>query len=559
MKTLHDWVKEARTAIGLEAARCLRAAEPLVKRGSDWSMLAKAWAALGHDGHDDARRCADQAVAHGDCEVSDYYWAAAVHANELHDLASARRALDRCFEILAASVGVRADQWCALAGGYAVVLCDTDAARRCLERGEAQSKAASVDGLCTFARGYVEHLDDQATARARVERAMAIAETPPPADLGGALWTLANVHRNALRDPETAWRVLERGLPRATSVADCLHIGRAAANHAETEPLRRPFVLSCVTRAESRASTTDDWIATANAWHEHRGDPADIRRCLEQALAGDLNGAERPRIAFGYRHWLEDAVSADRLSARGIAPAALVMTHRHLEQWQPDPAGLLDWLRERITPKALAKIAAADFGFGCDTHLAALSDIQATGLIPQPLEWHPREVLELVRWREGENTDHTARAFACTVLLLDAAGPTYRDHHEQTMAVLLDSCLALGDEAVGRALGLMVTLVQAFKESRVELSFAYLGLLLAAAARNPYDQRLAGLADRLVAAELEARRAEHGPGWLLGLTRFDARYGLWRSLVEDLLAEPSRGKPSLAHLWTIAERLRGSS
>ena len=556
MKTLRDWVKEARKATAPEAARCLRAAEPLVEDGSDWSMLAEAWAALGGDGHDDARRCAEQAVAYGGREVFVYLGAAAIHARELHDLASARRALDRCFEALAAGDDVWAGQWRNLAGGYADVLGDTDAARRCLERGEAPGCA--VDGLCALAAGYIEHLDDEATARALVDRAMALAEATPPADLGGASWTLANVHRFALRDPEAAWRVLERGLERATTTAGCLHIAQAMANHAEAEPERRPLVLGCATRAEGLASTADDWIAIAAAWHEQRGDPADIRRCLEQALARGPDDAERTRIASGHRHWLEDAASADRLSACGVAPAALVVTRRCLEQWQPDPSGLLDWLRGRITPEALARIAAADFGNGRDTHLAALRDIQATGLIPQPLAWHPCEVLELIRWRDGENTDHTARAFACTVLCLDAAGPTYRDGHEATMAVLLESCLALGGEAVCLALGLMVTLVQSFVESRAELGFAYLGLLLAAAARDPHDPRLAALADRLVAAERETRGAGDDPDWLLGQTRFDARHGLWRLLAEDLLAGPARGEPSLAYLAAIAERLRGS-
>ena len=65
MKTLYDWVEEARKTrkvTRLDAARCLRAAEPLLERGSHWSTLAEAWAALGHDGHDDSRRCAEQAV-----------------------------------------------------------------------------------------------------------------------------------------------------------------------------------------------------------------------------------------------------------------------------------------------------------------------------------------------------------------------------------------------------------------------------------------------------------------------------------------------------------------
>jgi tetratricopeptide (TPR) repeat protein len=323
MKTLHDWVEEARKArkvTPLDAARCLRAAEPLVERGSHWSMLAEAWAALGHDGHDDARRCAAQAVIHGDRDVSVYRGAATIHARDLHDLASARAALDRCFEVFAPEADVQARDWRYLANSYADVLSDSDAARRCLARGMAQSSAASVSDLCTLAEGYIEHLDDKATARALVERAMALAETTPPADLGSVLWTLAHVHRYALHDPEAGWRILERSLERANTVAGCLRIAHAAANHTEAEPLHRPFVLACLNRAERRAGATDDWIATAEAWHEHRGDPADIRRCLERALARDPNDAERMRIAFGYRHWLGDVVSADRLSARGVAP-----------------------------------------------------------------------------------------------------------------------------------------------------------------------------------------------------------------------------------------------
>ena len=515
--------------------RCLRAAEPLVERGGDWAMLAEAWAALGGEGHDEARRCAEEAVAHGGAEAWLYREAAAVHARALGDPTGARLALDRGFEALAAEPGARARDRCALAGGYVDLLGDRDAARRCLE----EEGAASVDDLCALAQGYVEYLGDGATARALIERAMALADEAAPADVGGVSWTLANAHRHALGDRDAAWRVLERGLERATTVAGCLRIACAVASHAQAEPARRPFELSCVTRAESRIVGTDDWIAIADAWHEHRGAPADVRRCLEQALAGRPDAAERARIAFGYRHWLGDAVSADRLSPRGLAPAALVVRNRRLEEWEADPAGLLDWLRGRITPKALATMSVADFGSDRDTHLAALRDIVETGLIPQPLAWHPREVLAITRWLDGEKTDHAARAFACTVLCLDAAGPVYRDGHEPTPALLLESCLALGGEAVARAVGLMVTLAEAFEDYRHELGFAYLGLILAAAARDPHDPRLARLAEMPIATEVDAR---HGP---------------WRSLSEDLLAWPSRDDPSLAHLATIAARVRG--
>jgi hypothetical protein len=558
MRTLYDWVKQARTAGGPEAARCLREAEPLVERARDWAMLAEGWAALGSAGHADARRCADRAVEGGGTEVFVYREVATVFAGALGDPASARRALDRCFEVYA-KADTSAGDWRYLAGGYARVLGDQATSRHCLEYRLSQPRAMSVDELCALADGFVEHLDDRTTARALVERATALAETTPPSDLGAVLWTLANVHRHALGDPEAGWSILERGLSRATTVAACLRLARAVACHTTAEPARRPLEVAFLSRAESLVGSADDCIAVAAASHEHRRDPSDIRRCLEQALARQPDDAERQRIAFGYRHWLGDGVTADQVSARGLAPAALVITRRRLEQWEPDPAALLDWLRERITPKALATIAAADYGNDRDTHLAALRDIQATGLIPQPLTWHPTEVLALTRWSSGDNVDHMARAFACTVLCLDSAGPVHRDGHEATIAVLLESCLALGDEAVSRAVGLMVTLAQAADDDHHELGFAYLGLLLAAAVRDPHDPRLASLADRLVATELSTRLDSHQDNWLLGQTLFDARHRLWRSLAEDLLAKPSRGDPSLVHLADIAERLRGPS
>ena len=555
MKSLLDWVGAAGVAKGPDGMQCLREAEALVERASHWAMLAEAWAVRGADGHDDARRCADRAVAHDGADVCVYSEAAKVHARQLHDLPAARRILDHCFDKLAAGSGPRAGDWRSLAGGYAWLLADPAAARRCLERGD----AASVADLCALAGGYVDYLDDRATARGLIERAMALAEAAGPSELGHHHWSVANLLRHALDDPDAAWRFLERGLERASSLAGCLHIAAAVSSHAGAEPAHRSLELACVAKAESCAESADDWLAVAAAWHEHRADPAKIRRCLAKALASTSDDAVRARVAFGHRHWLGDAAAADRISARGVAPAALIVAHRRLEQWESDPAGLLEWLRARLTPKALITMSVADFGSARETHLAALRDLQATGLIPQPLLWHPREVLARTRWSDGEKTDHMARAFACTVLCIDAAGPVHHDGHAQTIPVLLESCLALGDEAVARSVGLLVTLAEAFEDFRHELSFAYLGLMLAAAARDPHDPRLAPLAERLIASVAETGRYAHdGPGWLLGQTRFDARHGLWRSLTEDLLGKPARAEPSLAYLADIADRLRGS-
>jgi len=249
----------------------------------------------------------------------------------------------------------------------------------------------------------------------------------------------------------------------------------------------------------------------------------------------------------------------DEGAQRGLTPAAIAIARRRLHGWEPDPAGLLDWLRPKLTPAMLHRIASGSHGFDLEQHLAALVDIQTTGRIPQPLAWHPRETLELERWSNGDHTDHVARAFACTVLLIDAAGPTHRDGHEQTLPVLIESCAILGDDALARTVGLMVTLVEAFGDRRQELPFSYLGLLVAAAARDPRDSRL----PQLVAQLIEAAAVASGygadvprPDWLLDQTRFDAKHKLWRRQAARYLDEPGREDPSLAHLADIAERLR---
>src|SRR5688500_1162026 len=105
---------------------------------------------------------------------------------------------------------------------------------------------------------------------------------------------------------------------------------------------------------------------------------------------------------------------------RGLPPAAIVAARRRLEGWAAQPAGLLDWLRPQLTVETLRRIAGGSHGLDAEEHLAALVEIQRTGLVPQPLAWHPRETLELERWRTGDATDHVARAFACTVLLIEA-------------------------------------------------------------------------------------------------------------------------------------------
>lgn len=555
MRSLLDCLRLARAARKRapdQARAHLAEAEALVEDAGEWIDVAAGWAQLGPAGHADARRCLGRALALRGDDVRVLRNAADCQARELGDREAARALLSR-----AAAGPLAIGDACYLARSWCHLLGDRGEARAVLERARAATAAPTVGELCELAAIHGPALDDRDLARALIAQAEATLVASD--DDGSGAWSLANAYRHTLADPAASRRVLDEALARATTTDVCLRIARAAASH-DDEPDRRRFTHACVARAASLAGDAATWLACAAAWHEHRGPRPELRGCLDAALAcaGD-DAAVRAAIAHGHRHWLDDAATADALAARGVAPAALFVRRRTLAGWDPDPAALLDWLRPRLTDAARRDLAAADWGTDAARHLDAIVDLQVSGLVPQPLAWHPREVLELRRWSRGDRVDHVQRAFACTVLLIDLAGPLYRDGHEQTLAILVESCLALGDDALAGAIALQVALIETLEDHRVELPFAYLGLLIAAATRDPRDPRLPALADALIAAAATA--SGYGadvprPGWLLDLTRFDARHALWRQLAERHLGAPAAADPALAHLGAIAARLR---
>ncbi len=553
MHTTKDWIDRTRaTDDPAERARCLREAEAVVSYPSDWNSIAEAWCLLGPVGHSEVRRCLEQALTLAGTDVFVYRNAAEVFIRELADREWARVALDLCRDAFVADATTRVSRWCHLGEVYVTVFADRVAGRECLDAGlaAARAKGLSIIDLCDLGGAFASALGDRATALTLITEGVrrAHAQTSDP-DSDGEWWTLANAHMNALDDRAGAWRMLEVGLAMSDTVKRCLRMTNAVASQAD--PSRRQMLLESLAKAELLASSAEDWLAVGEASREYEAGKETVRRCLERALAADVDGRERAQIAHGFRHWLGDPETADRVAPRGVSPAALVVMHRRLEGWGAEPARLLDLLSARLGAKSVKAIAGCDYGHDYDTHLATLQDILSTGLIPQPLRWHPREVLELTRWTEGAKTDHVARAFACCVLCIDGAGPDYHDGLEQTIAVLIESCIELGAEAHDAAIGLMVVLCEAMEDYRGELVFAYLGLLVAAAAKGPDDPRLRALAE-LVITTADRLGADRLPrpewGWLLGTTYFDQRHRLWRRLVRDTLVGPP-------HLCEIAARL----
>lgn len=85
------------------------------------------------------------------------------------------------------------------------------------------------------------------------------------------------------------------------------------------------------------------------------------------------------------------------------------------------------------------------------------------------------------------------------------------------------------------------------------VAFALLGLVLATAAREPLDPRGMGLRaslDSTSVATFQQRFSAYTPEWLLGLSNFDSRHAVFRSLVASILGVES----APPHLTAIAAR-----
>lgn len=141
------------------------------------------------------------------------------------------------------------------------------------------------------------------------------------------------------------------------------------------------------------------------------------------------------------------------------------MSTHPLDYLESSDRPLLDLIFDQVDDSMLVEIAMCDYGDDVEIHLAALHQIRANK-IPIPMQWHPREVLELTRWTEWDNRNpqdeaistrnHWMRLFACTVLIWASLEPEnyeYRGEYcdfiegeDSTIIQFLDSVLHLGDD-----------------------------------------------------------------------------------------------------------------
>lgn len=119
-----------------------------------------------------------------------------------------------------------------------------------------------------------------------------------------------------------------------------------------------------------------------------------------------------------------------------------------------DASRLLQTISGVLEAEDLRWIAKADYGQNADRNECLLREIVLSGQVPTPLEWCPREVLELTRWDKPSPDDgdvvfrrcHLLRAFACAMLVRsygDGTGYDYEGGRAATVLHLLGSVVVL--------------------------------------------------------------------------------------------------------------------
>lgn len=229
---------------------------------------------------------------------------------------------------------------------------------------------------------------------------------------------------------------------------------------------------------------------------------------------------------------------------------------------------LLAALAAQLEESDLAQISQRDYMLDKEAHLAQLKCVAERLLIPDPLEWHPGEVLELTRWSEvAEGMDHEAafrihrqRAFSCATLLAAMGAPgTVLDSGNSTLIQLIESLGQFRFPMDREASDLLIWLIHSdYDPHASELAFIGLGLLHFALVLPDWsDCELSGLVDWIMqnekdAGDLRAGLQKHDQStWLLSKTPYDQLHRKWRQFGPALM-----GRLSERHGQELADRVR---
>lgn len=238
-----------------------------------------------------------------------------------------------------------------------------------------------------------------------------------------------------------------------------------------------------------------------------------------------------------------------------------------LQFFDPDSEELLDRLLPQIDDWMILEVASADYGQEAEKHLAPLKQFRDSRELPL-LEWHPAEVLELIRWSQPDDPDwkpggqgaygHLLRAFACSTLLRSYERPENKlrwHSFNETAVQLADSLRALDGELVPSGVKFLAWCVGRLAPLHEDgFEGPFLGIaLLTLALRIPTigDDPIVGLC-RWIDAEVQSLLPEHQwratrkMDWLLSMNYHDLKNSRWiglgRELYEWAEAQPESDK-----------------
>jgi hypothetical protein len=218
----------------------------------------------------------------------------------------------------------------------------------------------------------------------------------------------------------------------------------------------------------------------------------------------------------------------------------------------PHPA--LRMVSDLLTPDMIDEIAAADYGNDIERHRAAIVEIAKTGTTPEPLLWHPTEVLELIRWSEPENPNwkpgrtgeqgHVMRAFCCTALLQSGHSIQNRRAslgYADTAIHLVESLDHLDPALKRHACDLLSSLAKLLavdQPENLDSPLLMAGALWLAATHGTFDPKaIDGLLDAAEASLVEAQRSP----FIFNMVNQHVRGDKWKQRAEKLYLSPLNG------------------
>ncbi len=249
-------------------------------------------------------------------------------------------------------------------------------------------------------------------------------------------------------------------------------------------------------------------------------------------------------------------------------PEAAFVPDSLLHEFPPRADLLLQECSRLVDDKMLREIASADYDYDLDNHLRALRRIRDDQHIDVPMDWEPKEVLELTRWLIPENAEEDVqRAFSCAALLVFAAAPDAQEYEHSefnTLISLVHSALALG-QCLPQASAQFFTwrLTNISRRSYHIVTRGFYSFALACLAcltkvdRFTSDQwsEIASWVEREVAADVEALEGSFmtDTGWLLSNDNMMQQQciDLWREIAEDARENAAHVVPPPARAMMI--------